>query len=119
MEKIELRIGNRIYEASLYDNETARAVMTRLPLQANMQELNGNEKYLYLQDSLPSNAQRVSSIRTGDLMLFGSDCLVLFYKDFTTSYSYTRIGYVEDPAGLAQALGTGTAKVVFQPTSRS
>lgn len=79
-----------------------------------MQELNGNEKYVYLSQSLPSDAHAVSTIHAGDLMLFGSDCVVLFYEDFTTSYRYTKIGSLQDPEGLAEALGTGSVHVTFQ-----
>ena len=46
-------------------------------------------------------------------MLYNGNCIVLFYRDFSTSYSYTRLGRVEDPAGLAEALGPGDAPVAF------
>lgn len=39
--------------------------------------LDRNEKYYYRQESLPTNAQRLGNIRTGDLMIYGSDCLVV------------------------------------------
>lgn len=45
-------------------------------------------------------------------MLFGSDCLVLFYEDFNTAYR-TRLGAVQDLSGLAQALGRGDVTVTF------
>ena len=47
-------------------------------------------------------------------MLFGDNCLVVFYKDFSTSYSYTKIGTVEDIAGLADALGAGDVQCAFK-----
>lgn len=47
-------------------------------------------------------------------MLFGSDCVVLFYQSFDTRYSYTRIGRVVDPTGIVETLGTGSATVTFQ-----
>ncbi len=56
-------------------------------------ELNGNEKYAYLDDSLPvGRSARATIARAGDIMLFGDDCLVLFYETFSSSYRYTRIG---------------------------
>lgn len=77
-------------------------------------ELNGNEKYYYMPDSLPAQASRPGTIRTGDLMLYGADCIVLFYKDFRTGYSYTPLGHIDDPNGLESALGQGDVKVTFQ-----
>jgi hypothetical protein len=78
-----------------------------------MTELNRNEKYYQMPNRLPTNARDVRAIKTGDLMLYGSDTLVLFYKSFTTSYSYTRLGYLGDVSGLEDALGGGSVQVVF------
>lgn len=119
MKQMEIQIGGITYAVSLYENDTAQAFTQLLPLQIDMQELNGNEKYAYLSQSLPANAQNVSTIHAGDLMLFGEDCIVLFYEDFSTSYRYTRIGYIQNPEGLAEALGTGTAKITFQSSANS
>lgn len=47
-------------------------------------------------------------------MLYGSSCLVLFYDSFSTSYSYTPIGHIDDADGLAEALGKGGVTVSFQ-----
>ncbi len=78
--------------ASLRDNPTTRALLERLPMTVTMCELNGNEKYVYMEESLPANARRPGQIPAGDLMLYGSDCLVLFYESFSSSYSYTTLG---------------------------
>ena len=114
MLKIEIVVGNKTFSAMLCDNATAKALMDMLPLTLNMSELNGNEKYYYLDTGLPTNASRPSGIKTGDLMLYGDSCLVLFYKSFSTSYSYTPIGRIDDPAGLAAALGSGSVQVTFR-----
>jgi hypothetical protein len=46
-------------------------------------------------------------------MLYGTDTLVVFYLTFDSSYSYTRLGRVEEPANLAEALGRSSVRVVF------
>lgn len=114
MAKLEIQIGENTFTASLYDNETARAFADLLPLQVSMYELNGNEKYANLTQDLPTAETTPDSIRTGDLMLFGSDCLVLFYKDFATTYRYTPLGRLDSPEHLAQILGSGNITATFQ-----
>lgn len=112
--KIRIKIGDKTFLATLSDNTTAAAFKDLLPLTILMTELNDNEKYSDLPGSLPTQASRPSSIQTGDLMLYGSRTLVLFYKTFTTTYTYTKLGRVDDPAGLAAALGSGNVTVTFE-----
>lgn len=110
---IKITVSGRTFSATLYDNETAREFNKLLPITLDMSELNGNEKYYYLPDSLPRNSSIPSKINMGDIMLYGSDCLVFFYESFSTSYSYTPIGKIDDPDGLAAALGSGSVQVAF------
>ena len=110
---ITITVGDVAFPATLNDSPAARQLLTMLPLTLDMQELNGNEKYYYLDSSLAAESERVGSIETGDLMLYGTDCLVLFYDSFTTPYTYTRLGALDDPTGLAEALGRGDVQVVF------
>lgn len=108
-----MTIGERRFAIILADNEAARRFTALLPLALDMAELNGNEKHGELPESLPTNASRPGTIRNGDLMLYGSNTLVIFYLTFDSSYSYTRLGRVDDPAGLAQALGRRGVRVVL------
>lgn len=62
----------------------------------NMLELNGNEKYAYIEKTLPTNSNNPKHILAGDIMLYGSDCLVIFYKSLKTNYNYTKIGHSDD-----------------------
>ena len=111
---IEITVQNRTFYAELYDNETAEKFAEKLPLTLDMSELNGNEKYFYLPENLPTNAESSDKINSGDIMLYGSSCLVLFYDSFSTSYSYTPVGHIDDTDGLAEALGKGGVTVTFQ-----
>lgn len=111
MYQITLRISGKDFPAKLYQTETTKSIMQKLPLSITMSELNGNEKYYYFSENFPTQTERVSTIHAGDLKLYGSSCLVLFYESFPTSYSYTSLGYVENPDGLAEVLGTGSVHV--------
>ena len=112
--KIRLKIGNITFTATLYDKATATAFKSLLPMTVNMIELNGNEKYLDLPRSLPTNASNPGTVQAGDLMLYGSSTLVLFYKTFSTSYNYTRLGRIEGVTGLVAALGSGNVTVTYE-----
>jgi hypothetical protein len=112
--QLRIRIGSETFTATLFDNPSAAAFVTRLPLTVSMIELNGNEKYYTFPQGLPTNAINPGTIQTGDLLLYGSDTLVLFYETFSTSYRYTRLGRINNPVGLAAALGKGNATVTFE-----
>ena len=101
-----------------YATEAARAFAARLPLTLEMTELNGNEKYARLDELLPTASAVPDRIRTGDLMLWGDDTVVLFYDTFTTPYSYTRLGAVEEADTLARVLGRGGVRVTFAPAEK-
>ena len=114
MKTITITVNGRSFEAELEDSDLGRAFMAMLPLELDMSELNGNEKYYYLDTQLlPSNPSRPGRIEAGDLMLYGSDCVVLFYESFDTSYSYTRIGRLTNAEGIAEAVGTGSVTMTF------
>lgn len=107
---IKININGKSYNAVLDDNDTAAAFAEKLPQSFNMSELNGNEKYIYLNYSLPVNSYDPKQILAGDIMLYGDNCLVIFYKTFSTRYSYTKIGHIE---GLAD-LGNGNITAYFE-----
>lgn len=114
MNKMKITIGPKTFTATLYENPTVAAWKAMLPLTVEMTELNGNEKYFHLATNLPVDAAKRGTIQAGDLMLWQSNSLVLFYKTFRTSYSYTNLGRIDDPSGLAAAVGSGNVKVRFE-----
>lgn len=113
LEVLTLTVGGQAFTVTLTDNESAHQLVSLLPLTLNMSELNRNEKYFYLDNELPTDPYQPGQINAGDLMLYGNNCLVLFYESFSSGYSYTRLGRVDDSAGLAEVLGTGDVEVTF------
>ena len=108
-----MTVGDHRLAITLIENAAARAFTAQLPLTLDMADLNGNEKHAHLSKALPTNERRPGTIHSGDLMLYGSDTLVVFYMTFESSYAYTRLGLVNDPAALAQALGQTDVRIIF------
>ena len=67
-----------------------------LPMEFSMSDLNGNEKYAYLDEPLPTNTYNPGRVEAVDVMLIGDDCFVIFYESFDTNYSYTKIGHIDN-----------------------
>lgn len=112
--KIKITIGTTSFVATTYDNATTKAFIALLPMTVTMNELNGNEKYNYLSGNLPNSPVNPATINNGDLMLYGSNCIVLFYETFSTTYSYTKIAFVDSPTNLKTALGSNNPTVTFE-----
>ena len=111
--RMTVTVNGRSFSAVLYDNKTADELYSRLPLELEMNELNHNEKYYNFSDGFTTSSKPAGHISKGDIKLYGDDCLVLFYDSFSSGYSYTDIGYIEDVSGLEEVLGTGNVTVRF------
>jgi hypothetical protein len=111
---MKITIGTTVFTATLIENATTKAFKALLPLAITMSDLNNNEKFYYFSNTLPTNATPGGSIQNGDLMLYENNCLVLFYEGLNTSYSYTRLGKINNTSGLVAALGTGNVTVKFE-----
>ncbi|MGC6173405.1 cyclophilin-like fold protein [Lacrimispora sp. 38-1] len=111
--KLTVSIDDYHFSAFLYDNDYSKAFFKMLPITLEMSDLNGNEKYYYLDNTLPTDSENPKQIKSGDIMLYGDNCLVLFYKSFSSSYSYTKLGYIEDTSNLEKAVGSGDVPVTI------
>ncbi len=112
--KVKVIIGTKTYDATLFDNKTTDAFKAMLPLMLNMTDYNSNEKKFDLPVNLPTNIEEIGTIQEGDILLWGNNTLVLFYKSFNTPYRYTKIGKIDDAGDLAAVLGSGDVKVSFE-----
>lgn len=112
--KITIQVGEKTFTATLIENEATEKFYSLLPLTVNMTDLNRNEKYYRLPQNLPTNASNPGTIQNGELMLWGANTVVIFYETFSTSYPYTKLGEIDNPTGLKEALGSRDITVSFK-----
>lgn len=106
-----LIIDDKSFSMTLNDSQSAKELYDLLPLNIDMYDLNCNEKYRYLNQKITSNPQRINTINQGEIMLFGDDCLVIFYESFDTTYSYTRLGKINDSKSFYQVVSNRDIQV--------
>ena len=93
---IKIIINEKEYKLNLEKTDEAKDFINNVPSELVMMDLNNNEKYVYLDKVFMNNPINVNYIEKGDLMLYGDNCLVIFYKSFETTYSYTKIGHINN-----------------------
>lgn len=118
---MQIEVNGATFTATFEDTEAAREFQALLPLTLEATELNGNEKYARLDESLSTDgAGVVSPIEAGDVMLYESDMVVLFYGTHDNSqWSYVPIAHIDDASGLAEAVGSGDVTITYAVTSSS
>lgn len=114
LKELYITVNGQTRKVNLYDNQTTNELLMMLPMTITMDDLHRNEKYIYLDQNLSTQSQSIANIQKGDLMLYGSNCLVLFYESFPTTFQYTPIGKIENPISLDQIVGSGSIQVTFE-----
>ncbi len=98
---MKININNEEYVINVENETLMEEIYNALPETFTMTELNGNEKYYYLNSNMKNaNSEAVGQVQKGDVMLFGSDCLVIFYDSFETEFRYTKIGHIDNLGDL-------------------
>ena len=110
MKKITLKIGNREFTAHLENNETVTEWMNLLPLTIEMEDYSGFEKVGSLTMNLSRNDHQTTT-KPGDIVLYNGNQIVIFYG--SNSWSYTKIGAIDDMSGWKETLGNGNVIVTF------
>ncbi len=110
---MNVQVGDVVFSATLEENEAASALvemMRESPVVIQMSDYSGFEKAGSLGTSLPaSNSQ--TTTQTGDIVLYNGNQIVIFYG--SNSWSYTRLGHIDDLTGWEEALGRGDVTVIF------
>ena len=111
--KMKLSINNENFEVQLEVSDTTKEICKHLPLDVAMSDLNGNEKYFYMDLHLPTNKTTPLRIEVGDVMLYQDNCLVIFYESFDSPFYYTRIGKIKNTEKLKETVGKGNVSVIW------
>ncbi|MDO4906118.1 MAG: cyclophilin-like fold protein [Lautropia sp.] len=111
---VKMTVGKQTFNIQLEDNPASQQLGGLLPLELFMQDHLNNEKFAALPQSLPNNDSKIGNIRTGDVLLWQGNTLVVFYDNHSSSYRYTRIGKIADADSLKSTLGSGSVRVKFE-----
>lgn len=112
-EKMTLQIGDNTFTATLESNAAVDALvemMNDAPVTIQMNDYSGFEKVGSLGTSLPADNSQTTT-NAGDIVLYNGNQIVIFYG--SNSWSYTRLGKIDDLSGWEDALGSGDVTVTF------
>ena len=111
--KMNVRIGDINFTATLENNDATDAfveMMETEPVVIQMSDYSGFEKVGSLGRSLPTNNSQIAT-KAGDIVLYQGNQIVIFYG--SNSWSYTRLGRIDDLTGWEDALGSKDVIVTF------
>lgn len=111
--KMSITIGEKSFAATLEDNAATRELVKMMeeePISLNMDDYSGFEKVGSLGKSLTTDNQQITT-QAGDIVLYNGNQIVMFYG--SNSWSYTKIGKIDDLSGWEDALGNDSITAVF------
>ena len=110
---IKLKVNNHVFNVKLESNSAAKALMAKLKkgnITIYAEDYGNFEKVGELGFSLPRSDKYITT-SLGDIVLYNGDEISLFYN--SNSWSYTKLGKVQNTKDLKSILGTGDATLVF------
>lgn len=111
--KMKIEVNGSLFTATLADNAAVDALVDWVeegPVTLELSDYAGFEKVGPLGRSLPaSDSQTIT--HAGDIVLYQGDQIVLFYG--SNSWSYTRLGRIDDLTGWEDALGGGDVTITL------
>ena len=111
--KMTVQVGESTLTATLEENAAVDALVEMMEhgsVTIQMSDYAGFEKVGALGSSLPTS-NRQTTTQAGDIVLYQGNQIVLFYG--SNSWSYTRLGKIDDLTGWTEALGGGDVSVTF------
>ena len=111
--KMNVQVGDYIFTATLENNEAVKELLDMMkegPVTIEMDDYSGFEKVGSLGRSLTTSNSQTTTF-AGDIVLYNGNNIVMFYG--SNSWSYTRIGKIDDLSDWEKALGSGSITAVF------
>ena len=111
--KMNVQIGDYTFTATLEQNQAVNELIDMMkegPVTIEMSDYSGFEKVGSLGKRLTTDNHQTTTSE-GDIVLYSGDQIVIFYG--SNSWSYTRIGKVDDLTNWKKALGSGGVTAVF------
>ena len=111
--QMNVQVGGSTFAATLEENEAVDALVDMMeqgPVTIQMSDYSGFEKVGPLGTNLPASNQQTTT-QAGDIVLYQGNQIVMFYG--SNSWSYTRLGHIDDLTGWEEALGSGDVTVTF------
>ncbi len=114
-DSIKIKINDETFDVKLENNSATQELIKTLEkgnVTVNATEYGGFEKVGDLGFSLPTSDENVNT-SPGDIVLYQSDKMSLFYDSH--SWSYTKLGKIEnvDSNHLKEVLGTGDVTLIL------
>ena len=110
---IKLKVNSHVLNVKLEDNSAAKALMDKLKMgdvTIHAEDYGGFEKVGDLGFSLPRSDKYITT-SVGDIVLYDGNEISLFYN--SNSWSYTKMGKVQNIKDLKKILGNGDVKLVL------
>ena len=111
--KMNVQIGDYTFTATLEQNQAVKELVDMMkegPVTIEMSDYSGFEKVGPLGKSLSADNHQTTTTE-GDIVLYNGNQIVIFYG--SNSWSYTRIGKIDDLTNWKKALGSGDITAVF------
>ncbi|KIR03581.1 hypothetical protein P261_02396 [Lachnospiraceae bacterium TWA4] len=110
---MNVKVGNKTFTATLEKNKAVDEfiqMMKEKPVTISMRDYSGFEKVGSLGKSL-TTSNRQTTTKSGDIVLYNGNQIVVFYG--SNSWSYTRIGKINNLTGWKEALGSRDVSITF------
>ena len=112
-----VNVNGQDFIATLEENDAVNALVQMMkdgPITLQLSDYAGFEKVGPLGQILPTNNSQTTT-HSGDIVLYQGNKIVMFYG--SNSWSYTRLGRINDIEGWQKALGSGDVTVILSMES--